>query len=69
VQVDPAGKLAGRGAYVCHKSACWEKALRGGLLEHHLHLTQPLPADERERLLREGLAIVAATQESAKDNG
>ena len=29
VQVDPTGKLAGRGAYVCRARACWEQALQG----------------------------------------
>ena len=24
--VDPTGKMPGRGAYLCHKPACWEKA-------------------------------------------
>lgn len=27
VQVDPTGKLAGRGAYLCRARACWEQAL------------------------------------------
>jgi len=26
VQVDPTGKLAGRGAYLCKASACWDNA-------------------------------------------
>ena len=29
VQVDPTGKLAGRGAYICRTRACWEQALQG----------------------------------------
>jgi len=69
VQIDLTGKLMGRGAYLCRRLECWEKGLRGSLLEHHLHLPQRLPADERERLLKEGLAIASATHESAKDNG
>jgi predicted RNA-binding protein YlxR (DUF448 family) len=32
VVVDPTGKLAGRGAYVCGAAECWEAALgKGGL--------------------------------------
>jgi predicted RNA-binding protein YlxR (DUF448 family) len=27
VRVDPTGKLAGRGAYICKNRACWEQAL------------------------------------------
>lgn len=29
VQVDPTGKVAGRGAYLCRSRACWEQALAG----------------------------------------
>ena len=27
VALDPTGKRAGRGAYICHDPACWEQAL------------------------------------------
>jgi hypothetical protein len=27
IVVDPSGKLAGRGAYLCRNRACWEKTL------------------------------------------
>ena len=30
VEIDPTGKRNGRGAYLCHDPACWERALRGG---------------------------------------
>ena len=36
VIVDTTGKLAGRGAYLCKKSACWQKALDRNLLAHAL---------------------------------
>lgn len=49
VQVDPGGKVAGRGAYVCRTWSCWDKALqRPERLERALR--QPLPPEERERL-------------------
>lgn len=32
VQLDPTGKLAGRGAYLCRARGCWEQALQGGKL-------------------------------------
>lgn len=28
VEVDPTGKRAGRGAYLCRRRGCWEQALR-----------------------------------------
>ncbi len=31
VQVDPTGKLAGRGAYLHNVRSCWEKGLKGSL--------------------------------------
>jgi predicted RNA-binding protein YlxR (DUF448 family) len=31
VQVDPTGKLAGRGAYLHDRRSCWERALKGPL--------------------------------------
>jgi predicted RNA-binding protein YlxR (DUF448 family) len=31
VEIDPTGKLAGRGAYLHDRRACWEKGLRGSL--------------------------------------
>lgn len=36
ILADPTGKLAGRGAYVCGQSSCWDLALRKGRLEHAL---------------------------------
>jgi predicted RNA-binding protein YlxR (DUF448 family) len=31
IQVDPTGKLAGRGAYLHNLHSCWEKGLKGSL--------------------------------------
>ena len=47
VQVDPGGKLAGRGAYLHDRHACWERGLRGAL--SHARKVELTPAD-RERL-------------------
>ena len=47
VQVDPTGKLAGRGAYLHDRRECWERGLKGALA-HALKTT--LTADERARL-------------------
>ncbi len=48
VDIDPTGKKAGRGAYLHDKRSCWEKALKGDLLERALKTT--LQDSERERL-------------------
>lgn len=31
IQIDPTGKLAGRGAYLHAQKSCWEKGLKGAL--------------------------------------
>ena len=47
VQLDPTGKLAGRGAYLHDRRECWERGLKGALA-HALKTT--LTADDRARL-------------------
>jgi hypothetical protein len=41
VRVDPTGKAAGRGAYVCPTDACAEAAVRDGRLSHALEVPVP----------------------------
>ncbi|MEW6401461.1 MAG: YlxR family protein [Chloroflexota bacterium] len=48
VQVDPTGKLAGRGAYLHDQRQCWEVGLRGALA--HALKTELNPQD-RARLV------------------
>lgn len=43
VQIDPTGKLAGRGAYLHDRRACWERGLRGSLA--HALKVDLTPAD------------------------
>jgi predicted RNA-binding protein YlxR (DUF448 family) len=47
-QVDPGGKVSGRGAYVCPNSACLSRVLKGRMLEKALE--RELSAEVRERL-------------------
>lgn len=39
VVADPTGKLAGRGAYVCGRTDCWQQAIDKGRLAHSLKTT------------------------------
>ena len=39
VTVDHTGKMAGRGAYLCRSSVCWQRGLGKGGLERSLKLT------------------------------
>ena len=47
VQIDPTGKLAGRGAYLHDRRECWERGLKGAL-GHALKTS--LTQDDRVRL-------------------
>ena len=48
VQVDPTGKLNGRGAYLCDRSECWQQAVESDVLDKALRTT--LTAEDRQRL-------------------
>ncbi|MGE5073053.1 MAG: YlxR family protein, partial [Anaerolineae bacterium] len=47
VQVDPTGKLAGRGAYLHDRRSCWEAGLKGSLARA---LKTDLTVADREHL-------------------
>lgn len=49
VRVDPTGRQAGRGAYLCHDQACWETALKRRALERALRV-EALEPDDRTAL-------------------
>lgn len=48
VQVDPSGKMNGRGAYLCDQTSCWDRALEADVLAKALRTT--LTDDDRERI-------------------
>jgi predicted RNA-binding protein YlxR (DUF448 family) len=50
VRRDPTGRANGRGAYLCHQPACWDKALKAGLLARALNveLDETTVADLRD---------------------
>ncbi len=48
IQIDPSGKMAGRGAYLCRARTCWSQALRGRSLDAALKTT--VSAEERAAL-------------------
>lgn len=59
VEVDPTGKRSGRGAYLCKKVDCWEKALQRSALSRALKAE--LVPEDREELLRHGRLFGAET--------
>lgn len=38
VEVDPTGKANGRGAYLCPRRSCWQRALENGALNRALNV-------------------------------
>jgi predicted RNA-binding protein YlxR (DUF448 family) len=48
VMVDPTGKVNGRGAYLCERESCWERAVTSDVLNKALRTM--LTAEDRERL-------------------
>jgi predicted RNA-binding protein YlxR (DUF448 family) len=58
-KVDATGKLAGRGAYLCHRPVCWDKVVKGGRLAHALRGAVS-PADN-ERLAGFGAELASTT--------
>lgn len=52
IEIDPTGKQAGRGAYICPDTECLERAVRGKNLQKALQneVSVAIIADLRERL-------------------
>jgi predicted RNA-binding protein YlxR (DUF448 family) len=50
LEVDITGKKAGRGAYLCPTSECWEAGLKGNRLDHALRTN--LSQDGRAQLMK-----------------
>ncbi len=65
VQVDPTGKLAGRGAYLHNRRSCWEKGLKG-LLAHALKTT--LTTEDTQRL-RQFMQTLPEEEEDTGEQG
>lgn len=55
VVVDPTGKAAGRGAYLCATPACWEVALTRGRLAQSLRVS--ISDDDRRALAAHAAAL------------
>ena len=55
--VDETGKLTGRGAYLCHRPACWQTAAKGERLAHALR--ESVSDASKERLTAYAPAVPA----------
>ncbi len=56
VEVDTAGRMRGRGAYLCPKEECWRSGLSGGRLEHALKIN--LTLEDKGRLINQGKELI-----------
>lgn len=69
VTIDPTGKLAGRGAYLCKTRTCWERALEqrriGRALKVELTAEQVAQLTEFAKTLPEEEAAEAAPNDGA----
>jgi predicted RNA-binding protein YlxR (DUF448 family) len=63
VQADPTGKMNGRGAYLCDKAGCWQRALTGDVLARALRTT--LTEQDRARLAEAARQVTPALAPAA----
>ena len=65
LQIDPTGKLAGRGAYLHDKRDCWARGMRGALMHA---LKAELTAEDRARL-EDFMNTLSPHEDEAKPTG
>ena len=63
VEPDPTGRRNGRGAYLCAKPACWERALSSGLLNRALNVE--IDQESLDALRRFAATLPLETTEAA----
>lgn len=63
VEPDPTGRRNGRGAYLCGRAACWEKALSSGMLTRALNVE--IDQESLDALRRYAATLPLETSEAA----
>ncbi len=61
VQLDPSGKMDGRGAYLHNKRSCWERALKGSLA----HALKTELGEQDRKILNEYLSGLPSDEKTA----
>jgi len=69
IVLDPTGRLAGRGAYLCNDAACFDTAGRKRAIEHALHAPVPQELAAQLALGPDGLTANATTIQPAQAPG
>lgn len=62
VAIDPTGKRAGRGAYLCAERSCWEAALKRKAIERALKVEQ-IDAADRQALVEYSQSLPVGTEQ------
>ncbi|GAB4448248.1 MAG: YlxR family protein [Anaerolineales bacterium] len=65
VQIDPTGKLAGRGAYLHDRRDCWERGLKGALA----HALKTTISPQERATLENFMKALPSEAEPAGDGG
>lgn len=66
VELDPSGKLKGRGAYMCEQLDCFELAYKRRRLASSLRVA--LSEDDYDRLRRDFVALLTARDAEGKES-
>jgi predicted RNA-binding protein YlxR (DUF448 family) len=69
VEPDPTGRRNGRGAYLCGRAACWEKALGSGMLSRALNVEIDTDTINALRRYAATLPLESPTAGAAHDQG
>lgn len=64
VQIDPTGKLAGRGAYLCKARECWQKALKISALNRALKTTISVEEQAMLQAFADSLPVAPESESS-----
>lgn len=64
IEIDPVGKKAGRGAYLCRRTECWEKAFAKGAITRALGQS---PSEAEKARLRDQLHLLELEEQLATE--
>jgi predicted RNA-binding protein YlxR (DUF448 family) len=65
IEPDPSGRRNGRGAYLCGRASCWEKALASGILARALNRDIDIETNEALRRYAATLPLETSAAASA----
>lgn len=68
VKIDPTGKLNGRGAYLCDKPGCWERALSTPVLSRALNVQFTQETRDYIKEFATGLPLMDEPGDAAADS-